>query len=129
MGPAELRVSGIWDTLGFMTSEDTEEIWAVARSAQGKVLLWAVKLGITNPSLMISSSLVMCPHSTLHNEPRLQPGVSALSSKVCCCNVLCRLNVFFPLQDLEKGSIWDFWKLNTFGEAKPVQSIPVIMPR
>lgn len=119
-------MSGIWDTLGFVISEDTEEIWAVARSAQSKDLLGGVKLGITNPSLMISSSLVLCLHSTLHNESQLR--VSALSYKVCCRNVLCKLNVFFPLHGPEKGRKWDFGKLNTFGEAKPVQSAPVIMP-
>ena len=67
-------MSGIWDTLGFMISEDTEEIWAVARSARGKDLLGAVKLCVMNPSLAISSSLVPRLHSALHNEPRLQPG-------------------------------------------------------
>lgn len=117
-------MSGIWDTLGFMISEDTEEIWAVACSAQGRDLLGAVKLGITNPSLTISSSLVPCvPH-----EPHLQLGVPALSYEVCCCNVLWTLNAFLLPWGPENGSKWDFWKLNTFGEAKPVQSVPVITP-
>lgn len=91
-------MSGIWDILGFMISEDREGIWAVARSvarsAQGRELLGAVKLGITNPSLTISSSLAPCLRSALHNEPRLRPRVPDLSCKVCCCNVLCTLSGF-----------------------------------
>lgn len=37
------------------------------------------------------------------------------------------INIFFLFQSLEKGNKWDFWKLKTSGEAKPVQSTPVIM--
>lgn len=102
-----------------------EEIWAVVRSVRGKDLLGGWELGITNPSLTISSSLAPCLHSTLRNEPRWQPEVSALSYNVCHCDALYTPDGSFPLQGLGKGSKWGFWKLNTVGEAKPGQPAPV----